>query len=56
MDIRALAEKNRDYIIERRRYYHQNPELSMKEYETTAAIRADLEALAVESGVANLDI
>ena len=56
MDIRKLAEKNRDYIIERRRYYHQNPELSLNEYDTTASIRADLEAMAVEAGVEDLEI
>lgn len=56
MDIRKLAEKNREYIIERRRYYHQNPEISLKEYETTAAIKAELEAIAAESGVEDLEI
>ena len=34
MNIKELAQKYRDYIIERRRYYHQHPELSLKEYET----------------------
>ena len=34
MDIRALAEQYAPYIIERRRYYHQHPELSFKEFET----------------------
>ena len=48
MDIRALAEKNRDYIIERRRYYHQHPELSFKEWETTKTLKADLEAMGME--------
>lgn len=56
MDIRKLAQKYREYIIERRRYYHQHPELSLKEYETTAAIRADLEEIAAESGGAELEI
>ncbi|MBQ1959516.1 MAG: M20/M25/M40 family metallo-hydrolase, partial [Firmicutes bacterium] len=48
MDIRALAEKHRDYIIDRRRYYHQHPELSFKEWETTKALKADLEAMGLE--------
>lgn len=48
MDIRALAEKNRDYIIGRRRYYHQHPELSFKEWETTKTLKEDLEAMGME--------
>lgn len=48
MDIKALVEASEDYIIERRRYYHAHPEVSMKEYETTKAIAADLEALGIE--------
>lgn len=31
MDIKALADKYNDYIIERRRYYHTCPELSNEE-------------------------
>ena len=53
MDIRELAEKNRNYIIERRRYYHQHPELSLKEYDTTEAIRSDMETIASEEGVSS---
>jgi len=48
MDIRALAEKNRDYIIDRRRYYHQHPELSFEEWETTKSLKADLESMGYE--------
>ena len=39
MDIKALADKYNDYIIERRRYYHTCPELSNEEKETRAAPR-----------------
>lgn len=53
MNIRKLAEKNRNYIIERRRYYHQHPELSLKEYDTTEAIRSDMETIASEEGVSS---
>ena len=45
MDIRALAEQNSDYIIERRRYYHRHPELSFQEWETTKALLEDVKAL-----------
>ncbi|MBQ3588084.1 MAG: amidohydrolase, partial [Oscillospiraceae bacterium] len=48
MNFRELAEKTESYIIERRRYYHANPELSMQEKETTNAIVADLEAMGLE--------
>ena len=47
MDIKALAEKYNDYIIERRRYYHTCPELSDQEKETRASIRKDLEAMGI---------
>ena len=47
MDIRALAEQNSDYIIERRRYYHRHPELSFKEWETTPALLEDVKALGI---------
>ncbi len=47
MDIRALAEKYSDYIIERRRYYHQHPELSFKEWETTKALIEDVKAMGI---------
>ncbi len=44
-DIKALAAKYNDYIVERRRYYHARPELTEQEKETTAAIVKDLEAM-----------
>ena len=42
MDIRALAEHNSDYIVERRRFYHQIPELSFEEWETTKNLVEDV--------------
>ena len=48
MDIWELAKANEEYIIDRRRYYHAHPELSMQEVETTKAIVADLEAMGIE--------
>ena len=42
MDIRALAEKLSPYVIERRRFYHAHPELSMQEWCTTASLAAEL--------------
>ncbi len=48
MDIKALAEKYNDYVIDRRRYFHANPELSFKEVETTKVLKAELEAMGLE--------
>ncbi|MDR1834463.1 MAG: amidohydrolase [Fusobacteriaceae bacterium] len=49
MEIRKLAEKYRDYIVGRRRYYHSHPELSMQEFETTKAVLRDLEEMGIPS-------
>ena len=48
MNFRELAEKAESYIIDRRRYYHQHPELSEQEKNTTAAIIKDLEDMGLE--------
>ena len=42
MDIKALAEKYNDYIIERRRYYHTCPELSDQEKEQAKKDMSDM--------------
>lgn len=47
MDIRELIDKNEDYIIEMRRYFHQNPELSFEEHETTKKIAEELEKMGI---------
>ena len=47
-DIRKMAERVNDYIIDRRRYYHAHPELSGEEKETAQALKQDLEALGIE--------
>ncbi|MDR1831377.1 MAG: amidohydrolase [Fusobacteriaceae bacterium] len=46
-DIGKLAGVAKDYIIERRRWYHSHPELSFKEEKTTEAIISDLKALGI---------
>lgn len=48
MDIKALAEKYNDYIIEQRRYFHANPELSFEEVKTTKVIKKQLEDMGME--------
>ena len=42
MNIKELAQKHEQYIIDRRRFYHTCPELSLQEKETIQKIRADL--------------
>lgn len=48
MDILEQAASLEPFIIERRRFYHQHPELSGQEYETTKSIAADLQAMGIE--------
>lgn len=48
MNIKDLAEKYNDYIIEKRRYYHSVPELSFEEVNTTKQLAEDLEEMGIE--------
>lgn len=45
--IQALGHAAEPYVIEQRRYFHQHPELSLQEVETTAAIARELEAMGI---------
>lgn len=47
MDVKALVETYAGHAVQLRRTLHQNPELSMKEYETTALIRRELESYGI---------
>ena len=49
MNIKELAEKYESYIIERRRYYHQHPEVSEKEYATSDEIEKELKSMGIET-------
>lgn len=49
MDIKALAKQHEAFIIERRRFYHSCPELSGEEVNTRASLKADLEAMGIET-------
>lgn len=44
LNIKELAKKYDGYIIEQRRHFHKNPELSMQEVNTTADIIAQLKS------------
>ena len=43
MNYKELAEQALDYIVEQRRWCHQNPELSLEEVQTTEHIAAELQ-------------
>lgn len=47
MKIKEYAQKYEPYIIERRRFYHACPELSLQEAETVNWVKADLEAMGI---------
>ena len=48
MNIKEMAERDREYIVGQRRYFHRFPELSFEEKNTTAAIKRELESLGIE--------
>ena len=45
MELKALAEKNHDYVVEMRRYFHRHPELSTQEVNTSKKICEELEKM-----------
>lgn len=47
MDIRKQAEKYRDYMIEKRRYFHMNPEPSNHEFNTSKVVQDELKRLGI---------
>ncbi|NMW85639.1 amidohydrolase [Peptoniphilus sp. AGMB00490] len=47
MNVKNLIEKNKDYIVEMRRYFHMHPELSFEEFETTKKIAEELEKMGI---------
>ena len=50
MDLKALAEKNHDYVVEMRRYFHRHPELSTQEVNTSKKICEELEKMGIKDG------
>lgn len=48
MKTMELAKKYHDYVINMRREFHQNPEASMQEYNTSKRIKEELEKMGVE--------
>ena len=48
MQIKELVKENRDYVISLRRHFHQYPELSMEEYETSKKVKEELDKMGIE--------
>ncbi len=48
MDIKELMKKHLDYAVATRRYFHENPEPSMKEFNTQKRIMEELKAMGIE--------
>ena len=48
VDIKELAREYRDYVISLRRHFHQYPELSLEEFETSKKIKEELEKMGIE--------
>ncbi|WP_157950092.1 M20 metallopeptidase family protein [Vallitalea okinawensis] len=48
MDIRREMEKQRNYLIKHRRYFHRYPELSHEEYKTQSYIEEELNGLGIQ--------
>lgn len=47
MNLFEVANKYQSYLIEKRRFFHAHPELSLKEYHTSAAIKAELDQMGI---------
>lgn len=47
MEIKDLAKKYKEYVIGMRREFHANPELSLKEFETSKRVKEELEKIGV---------
>ena len=47
MDIKNITKNYKDYIIEKRRYFHMNPEPSFNEYNTSKVIQEELTKIGI---------
>lgn len=47
MNIQEIAAQYEDYLIEKRRFFHQNPEISTKEYNTSKTVKEELDKMGV---------
>lgn len=49
MNIKPYVEKEKEYIVDLRRHFHKNSEVSMKEYRTAEKIRMELDRHGIEN-------
>ena len=47
MNVRDITKKYKDYIIEKRRYFHMNPEPSFNEYNTSKVVQEELTKIGI---------
>ncbi|MCC8126758.1 MAG: amidohydrolase [Clostridiales bacterium] len=47
MNVMDEVLKNREYLVEKRRYFHKHPELSWQEFETAKTIRQELTCMGI---------
>lgn len=47
MDVKEAAKKYSEYQVEMRRYFHENPELSEKEFNTSKVVKEELDKIGV---------
>ena len=47
MRIESIVKNVEDYVIEQRRYFHENPELSWQEYNTSKRVQEELEKMGI---------
>ena len=47
MNVKDITKKYKDYIIEKRRYFHMNPEPSFNEYNTSKVIQEELTKIGI---------
>ena len=47
MSIKNVASNYNDYQVKMRRYFHENPEVSTKEYNTSKVIKEELDKIGV---------
>jgi len=51
MEVKDYLDGIKDYVIEKRRYLHQHPELSNQEFETTKLVKEELDKMGIENEI-----
>ncbi|WYA50069.1 hypothetical protein LDJ96_01340 [Fusobacterium nucleatum] len=47
MNVKNITKKYKDYIIEKKRYFHMNPEPSFNEYNTSKVVQEELKKIGI---------